>query len=486
MIAPLNDSSYLGIKIDADALLKPYKDNIKLSLWIALVLMLIAFPVVLIATNYIVKPIRALILENEKIKNRKFSDVKKIKTHIIELDDLSDSLLSLSNSVQAYEKVQEELLDSMIKLIAEAIDEKSPYTGGHCERVPEIALLLLDAATKSKEGVFNDFSFTGKDELREFEIGAWLHDCGKVTTPEFVVDKATKLETIYNRINEVRMRFEVLWRDAEIEYLNNRITQEDMEIKQASLIKDFEFIAEVNMGGEFMDEEKQERVKAIGQQEWQRNFDDKLGLSDVEKERYGDSDDESLPVQEKLLSDKASHIVKRKNFNHDAYQSQGFKIPVPEYLYNYGEIYNLCIARGTLSEEERFKINEHVIMSIKMLEKIPFPENMKNIPEYAGTHHETLIGTGYPRQLSKDDLSVPARIMVLSDIFEALTASDRPYKKAKTLSDSIKIMSFMVKDQHIDADLFSLFLSSGVYKKYADKYLKSEQIDEVDIAPYLV
>lgn len=485
MLSPLRGDSYLGVKIDADALLKPYWSSIKRSLVLAMILLLVLLPIVLIGTSYIVKPIRALKLENEKIKNRKMHEVTKIKTHILEFEELSDSLVSMSSSIQQYEKDQENLLDSMVKLIAEAIDEKSPYTGGHCERVPKIAFLLLDAASQSTKGVFNEFSITTEDELREFEIGAWLHDCGKVTTPEYVVDKATKLETIYNRINEIRMRFEVLWRDAEIDHLNGKLSQEELQTRKDNLIKDFEFIAEVNMGGEFMDEEQKERVKTIAQQEWLRHFDETLGLSATEKGRFVSNEDEVLPVREKLLSDKINHIVERKNFNHEKYESQGFKIPVPEHLYNYGEVYNLCIERGTLSEEERYKINEHVIMSIKMLEKIPFPEGMKKIPEYAGTHHETLIGTGYPRKLSKDELSIPARIMAVADIFEALTASDRPYKKAKTLSESIKIMSFMVKDQHIDADLFNLFLSSGVYKKYAENYLLPEQIDDVDISGYL-
>jgi HD-GYP domain-containing protein (c-di-GMP phosphodiesterase class II)/ABC-type amino acid transport substrate-binding protein len=485
MLTPLRDHSFLGVKIDADSLLKPYEDSLKRSLFIALLLLLILLPIVLLGTSYIVKPIRALILENEKIKNRKMDEVTKIKTSIVEFEELSDSFVSMSASIQQYQKDQENLLDSMVKLIAEAIDEKSPYTGGHCERVPKIAFLLLDAASKSTEGVFDEFSFTTEEELREFEIGAWLHDCGKVTTPEYVVDKATKLETIYNRINEIRMRFEVLWRDAEIDYLNNKLSQEELQTRKDSLIKDFEFIAEANMGGEFMDDDQKERVKTIAQQEWLRNFDETLGLSEIESARFEGRENEVLPVRENLLSDKTHHIVERKNFNYGKYESQGFKLPVPEHLYNYGEIYNLCIERGTLSPEERYKINEHVIMSIKMLEKIPFPEGMKKIPEYAGTHHETLIATGYPRKLSKDELSVPARIMAIADIFEALTASDRPYKKAKTLSASIKIMSFMVKDQHIDADLFSLFLSSGVYIKYAETYLLPEQIDDVDISTYL-
>jgi len=488
----VSEDTYLGIKLDADKLLKPYRENIQYSMYIALILLFLSLPIILMSTNLIVKPIESLIIENEKIKHRDFSKVKEIETNIIEFKDLSHSLLTMSESIQAYQKSQEEMLDSIIKLIAEAIDAKSPYTGGHCERVPEIAQLLLDEANSSNEDVFKTFSLTSKDALREFEIGAWLHDCGKVTTPEYVVDKSTKLETIYNRIHEVRMRFEVLWRDAQIEYMYTQLEGEDkqtsleaLHVKQNQLLEDYNFIASVNIGGEFMDEAKQERVQKIASKEWQRHFDDRVGLGEIESLRYKDEAIEELPTTEKLLDDKSFHIVERENFDYEGYTDEGFKEEVPTHLYNYGEVYNLCIAKGTLSKEERYKINEHVIMSIKMLEKIPFPSQLKNIPEYAGTHHETLIGTGYPRKLTKDELSIPARIMAIADIFEALTASDRPYKKAKTLSASIKIMSFMVKDQHIDADLFKLFLSSGVYKIYAEKYLKSEQIDEVDVESYI-
>ena len=483
--ALLNAEGYMGIKVDADKLLKVYKDNISYSFLIALLLLLLAIPIIYISTNSIVKPIKALILENNKIKERKFSEVNAIETNIRELQELSSSLLSMSQSIQTYERSQEALLDSIIKLIAEAIDEKSPYTGKHCERVPTIAKMLLNAANGSDASVFKDFSLSTKDELREFEIGSWLHDCGKVTTPEYVVDKSTKLETIYNRIHEIRMRFEVLWRDLQIGYLKKDISLDELHNKQKQLSEDFEFVASVNIGGEFMSEEKQERIKKIAMMQWQRNFDDRLGLGQVEELRYKTETSGYLPVTEQLLSDKPEHIVERENFNYKEYEEEGFKLDVPEHLYNYGEIYNLCVEKGTLTEEERYKINEHVIMSIKMLEKIPFPPNLTKIPEYAGTHHETLIGTGYPKQLKKNELSIPSRIMAIADIFEALTASDRPYKKAKTLSESIKIMSFMVKDQHIDKDLFELFLTSGTYKIYADKHLKTEQIDEVKIDDYL-
>lgn len=478
----------IGILMPTDILMQPYIEGITKAFYLALALIFLSIPLAFLLSSVIVKPIRSLMLENEKITNRDFEKVIKIETNIIELDNLSKSLLSMSKNIQEYQKAQEELLDSIIKVIAGAIDSKSAYTGGHCRRVPQIAQMLTKVASDTEDGLFKDFSFKSEDEWREFHIGAWLHDCGKVTTPEYVVDKSTKLETINNRIHEIRTRFEVLYRDAQITYLNEQLQNADKEQSleklhstQTQLIEEFEFIASANMGGEYMSQEKQERVKAIANREWVRNFDERLGLADVELLRYQGIEAKQTPVAEKLLSDKAEHLIKRENFNYKEYEEHGFKLEVPEYLYNYGEVYNLCVEKGTLNDEERFKINEHVIMTIKMLEQIPFPSHLTKIPEYAGTHHETMIGTGYPRKLSKADLSIPARIMALADIFEALTASDRPYKKAKTLSESLKIMSFMVKDEHIDRDIFELFLNSGVYMKYAEAHLKPEQIDEVDI-----
>ena len=488
---PLDNNLYLGIIVPSKPLYAPYVRSIQYSFSIAFLMLLVLIPIIFFVTNRIVKPIKELITENDKIKNRNFSEVKNINTNIIEFIELSQSFVNMSSSISTYQKAQADLLDAIVKLIAEAVDAKSHYTGGHCERVPQIAELLIHAASESKEEIFQHFSMTDKDALKEFEIGAWLHDCGKVTTPEYVVDKATKLETINNRIHEIRTRFEVLWRDAQIVYLEALLHGEDkqkaleiLNTRQKQLLEDFDFLAEVNVGGEFMSPEKQVRVKEIANQEWQRHFDNRLGLGELELMRFS-SPNQTLPATEKILSDKAEHIIQREYFNYEQYKKDGFKEEVPEYLYNYGEIYNLCIEKGTLTTEERYKINEHVIMSIKMLEKIPFPANMTKIPEYAGTHHETLIGTGYPRKLTKEDLSIPARIMAIADIFEALTASDRPYKKAKTLSQSLKIMSFMVKDQYIDKDIFELFLREELYLTYAKQYLKDEQIDEVCIEDYI-
>ncbi|WP_345974421.1 HD domain-containing phosphohydrolase [Sulfurimonas sp. HSL3-7] len=485
-------NTYLGISVDTDEMLKPYLDNIAYSLLAALLLFVLSIPFVILVTSQIVRPIKALMVENEKIMHRHFDEVITVKTNIIELSQLSDSLVTMSKSINAYQEAQKELMDSFIRLIADAIDAKSPYTGGHCKRVPILATMLVKEAGKADTGTLKAFSFTTKDEMEEFERGAWLHDCGKITTPEYVVDKATKLETIYNRIHEIRTRFEVIWRDIEIAYLEGIIkgdNQEELERwrdeEHQALTDDFRFVAETNIGGEFMSEARKDRIQTIGKRTWLRRFDDRLGLSDTELMRYSEEDTATLPVRENLLGDRSEHIVKRVDFDEEGYEKAGFKLDVPTHLYNYGEIYNLCIEKGTLSEEERFKIQEHVIMSIRMLEQLPYTDDMKRIPEYAGTHHETLIGTGYPRALNADDLSIPARIMAIADIFEALTASDRPYKKGKTLSQALKIMRSMRDDQHIDAELFELFLRSGVYRRYANEHLKKEQIDEVDIELYL-
>jgi HD-GYP domain-containing protein (c-di-GMP phosphodiesterase class II) len=399
----------------------------------------------------------------------------------------------MSQSIQDYQQSQQELMDSFIRLIADAIDEKSAYTGGHCHRVPKLAMQLAKEVHNKTEGKFKSFQFADADAWREFEMGALLHDCGKVTTPEYVVDKATKLETIYNRIHEIRTRFEILWRDSEIQYYQALLKQQQnpetlIQIKttqQQTLIDDFSLISAANIGGEFMSDDKITQLHRIAKKTWIRHFNDRLGLSNAELLRYQTIHQAPLPATEYLLTDKPEHIIQRLNFNNNDYLKQGFKVNVPKSLYNYGELYNLCIQKGTLSEEERFKINEHVIMTIKMLEQLPFPEHMQKIPEYAGTHHETMKYTGYPRKLGKAQLSIPARIMAIADIFEALTASDRPYKKGKTLSEALRIMSFMRNEEHIDGDLFTIFLQSELYYDYAKKYLKKEQLDKITLSEFL-
>jgi HD-GYP domain-containing protein (c-di-GMP phosphodiesterase class II) len=388
-------------------------------------------------------------------------------------------------------QAQKDLLDAIIHMVAGAIDAKSPYTHGHCQRVPEIAKDLARAAHDADEGTFSEFKLTD-DEWYELHIASWLHDCGKVTTPEYVVDKATRLETISNRLHEIRTRFEVLWRDAEIEYLKSLAdgSADDAEAKDRldqrldEIRRNYQFIAECNSGETFMNDERIERVKEIGAQTWTRHLDDRIGLSHDELERAKRTPSPDLPVEERLLADKVEHLFYRDGpaFGDNP---RGFKMDVPEYLYNQGEIYNLCVQRGTLTAEERFKINEHIVETINMLGSLPFPKELRRVPEWAGNHHEKLDGNGYPRRLGADDLSVLARIMAVADIFEALTASDRPYKPPKKLSTSLRIMSSFRDEGHICPDLFDLFLTSGVFRKYGEEHLRPEQVDEVDVAEYL-
>lgn len=346
----------------------------------------------------------------------------------------SQAAIALDNKLLM--EAQKNLLESFIMMIAAAIDAKSPYTGGHCERVPVIAEMLMDEVCRANEGPFSGFSMS-EDERYELHIAAWLHDCGKVTTPVHVMDKATKLETITDRIETVRARFEILKRDAKIAYLEEIVggaerasAKERYDAQLRLLSEDLEFVERANVGGEFLPPEAQARISQIGELRYQAG----------EKSR-------------RLLDDE--------------------------------EVKNLSISRGTLTEEERLIINGHMVQTARMLDALPFPRNLRRVPEYASGHHETMDGRGYPRGIFAGDMSIPARAMAIADVFEALTATDRPYKKGKTLSESMRIMGFMKKDNHLDPELFDLFVTSGVYKKYAEKYLSPSLIDEVDEAALL-
>ncbi len=386
-------------------------------------------------------------------------------------------------------KAQKDLLEAFIHVVAGAIDAKSPYTHGHCQRVPEIAKMLAEKAHNTSQGPFRDFSLN-EDEWYELHIASWLHDCGKVTTPEYVVDKSTKLETLYDRIHEIRTRFEVLWRDAEIAYLRNLTDglPEDPEARRRleerwdEIRADWAFIAECNQGEIFMIQERLDRVDQIATQTWERHLDDRLGLSHEELERKKIVPAQNLPTTEYLLADKIEHLIERPGhgpiFGDNPH---GFDMDVPEYLYNQGEIYNLCIQRGTLTTEERFKINDHIIQTINMLGRLPFPRELKRVTDWAGNHHEKLDGTGYPRRLGGDDLSIPERIMAIADVFEALTATDRPYMRPKNMSVALKIMATMRDSGHLCPDLFEFFLDSGVWRDYGQTYLQPEQMDEIDL-----
>lgn len=387
---------------------------------------------------------------------------------------------------------QKALLESFIQLIAAAIDAKSPYTGGHCQRVPELTKLLAQAACDARDGPFRDFSLD-EEQWEAVHVASWLHDCGKVTTPEYVVDKATKLETICDRIHEIRMRFEVLKRDAEIAYWKGRAEGGDADalhatrdVDLAALDADFAFVARCNEGGESLASADVERLRRIAERTWERTLDDRLGVSWEERQRMERHAPAPLPAVEPLLADKPEHVVLRAAGERLAPDNPWrFKLDPPLNRYDRGELHNLTIGRGTLTAEERYKINDHIVQTIIMLEKLPFPRHLQDVPEIAGGHHEKMDGTGYPRGLTRAEMSPVARMMAIADIFEALTAVDRPYKKGKRLSEALAIMARMRREQHVDAELFELFLTSGVYRRYAERHLQPEQIDDVDIASLL-
>ena len=357
----------------------------------------------------------------------------------LEMQEQVESLASQGAVALTNKRLVEELktlFESFIKLIATAIDKKSEYTGGHCARVPVITMMLADAVADMKEGKYKDFSMN-EDERYELYIAAWLHDCGKVATPPHVVDKGTKLETIFDRIELFRTRMELFKRDAEIAFLKRQLNGQASDkfddefnetIRQAE--ENMNFLEGCNVGGEFMKPDLQDRVRSIGNQQ--------VNL-------YG----------------------KNQNFLSDE------------------EMENLNIPKGTLLPEEREIINDHIVITIEMLEQLPYPKHLKNVPEFAGGHHEKMDGTGYPKGLNANQMSTQAKMMAIADIYEALTAADRPYKEGKKLSAAMRIMGFMKNDYHIDEDLFEIFVESGVYKKYAEDYVAKTQIDEVNEASVL-
>ena len=326
----------------------------------------------------------------------------------------------------------EALFESLISLINAAIDDKSPYTGGHCERVPVLTMMLAEAVNNCQVGPLKGFTLTERDRY-ELKIAGLLHDCGKVTTPVHVVDKSTKLETIFDRIHLVDTRFEIIKREAEIELLRAGKTGAELERELAARLAvidaDREFLRRTNVGGEFMRDEDVARVNAIAKSyRWRR--------PDGETADFLSED----------------------------------------------ETKNLMIRAGTLNAEERGIINHHIEVTIEMLEKLPWPRHLKNVPEYAGGHHERMDGKGYPRGLTRDQMSVQARCMGIADIFEALTAKDRPYKKKKTVGESLAILGKFKLGGHIDPDLFDVFMWEKIYERYAREFLDPDQMDEIDLA----
>lgn len=337
----------------------------------------------------------------------------------------SQAAVALENRLLIAE--QNALLDGIIQMIALAIDTKSPHTGHHCEAIPIITEMIAEAACKQKKGVFKDFDFT-EEEWHELKVASWLHDCGKLTTPLSILEKETKLQTVFDRIALIETRLEVLLRDAEIAVLKGKMQQTEYNTIEQQYRNDLAFLNEINKGAEHVDDNTIARVDEIAKYTW------KPRLSDKRKTPFFTKD----------------------------------------------ELENLHIRKGTLTEAERKIMRDHIVVTIDMLESLPFPRNLRRVPEYAGGHHEKMDGTGYPKGLTRDEMSIPARMMAVADIFEALTSSERPYKKPNTLSEALTILANMKRNNHIDPDVFDLFVKEKVYLKYAKKHLLPEQIDTVD------
>jgi HD-GYP domain-containing protein (c-di-GMP phosphodiesterase class II) len=408
-------------------------------------------------------------------KNQVFSN--ELQAFIEQLSNLA----AISLSKYQLLKQQKNLLASFTKTIASAIDAKSPHTGGHCQRVPELTMAMVEAAQTDNDS-WKNFNLT-EEELEEIFLAAWLHDCGKLTTQDHVIDKSTKLDMFGNRIHEIRTRFEVLKRDVEIKALASHVDSKTLEMVQQqcqaeydTLTHEFEFVAKLNLGESFVSEHDVAALQRISNRTYVRTFDASIGLSWEERQRTTPKDS-LVGIHENVIADKHNHIIKRDLSHQD---DQRFTLKAPKHKYNFGEVYNLSITRGTLTPEERFLINDHIIQTIKLLEELPYPNYLASIPLIAGGHHEKMSGDGYPLSIEAEHLPVSARMLAIADIFEALTAKDRPYKTPKTLSQSLSILAKMAKDRHIDADLLTLFISQEIYMAYALKHLNPEQIDSVD------
>ncbi len=337
----------------------------------------------------------------------------------------------------------EALFESFIELINIAIDDKSPYTGGHCQRVPVLTMLLAEAAIRTQRGPLAEFALSTK-QLQELKLAGLMHDCGKLTTPVHVVDKATKLQTIFDRIELVATRFAVAKRDATIAALHQKLDlaarpggadaaamsaiDQALAHTWAQLDDDLAFLRQANIGGESMTPGQLERIQQIAH----RTLVDQAG-ADLS-----------------LLTD--------------------------------DEVHHLSVLRGTLTQQDRDIINGHAAMTHKMLSALPWPPHLRGVPEIAANHHERLDGKGYPRGLCAKQMSMQARIVAIADVFEALTAKDRPYKPGKSLSESLQILGRMAQERHVDPALFDVFVREKVYLDYAKQFLDPAQIDAVDEA----
>lgn len=324
-----------------------------------------------------------------------------------------------------------------IRTIATAIDAKSHHIGEHVRRVSKIADMIAKAIDKSNEGEYKNISYS-KQDLKQIHLAGLLHDVGKIAIPEYIMDKSKKLERIFDRIEVIDERIEILKRDIKIKYLEQEITalrnqetlhkniqdEEKRELLELDAIKDF--LHKANIGTEFLENNKITELQLLAEKTYQ-------------------------------FKENTVHFLRGD------------------------ELENLSIPRGTLTKSERDIIRNHAKVTVEILDSITFPKVLSQVPDIACNHHEKLDGTGYPRQLTRDQLTLEDQIMILADMFEALSASNRAYKEPNSMSEITSILQDLIKSNHMDKELVQFFFDSGIYREYAQTELKPEQQDTVNI-----
>ena len=322
-----------------------------------------------------------------------------------------------------------ELFEAFVKVMATAIDEKSPVTGGHIRRVADLTLTMAEVIHNHDEGAFKDRKFS-PDQMYELRIAAYMHDIGKVTSPVEIVEKAKKLQTIFDRIHYIRLRMDYIIQKVKLEGQQKKIELlerkadlseiKKVELKSEKQIQEMEdirlFINKCNEPGEFLEDETLDKLKEISLR------------------TYSDNEGQQQPF---ITED---------------------------------ELLNLSIRRGSITDAERKKMQDHAAVTLKMLKQIPFTKKLKNIPSFAGAHHEFINGKGYPLGLKGDEIPFEGKLMAVTDIAEALTASDRPYKKAMPLETVYRILRSMAGNGELDNEMVELFINEEIYKTYQEKH----------------
>jgi len=329
-----------------------------------------------------------------------------------------------------------ELFEAFIKAIAVSIDEKSKHTGGHIQRVTELCIMIAQKINQDNT-VFKTTSFS-LDQMDELRMAALMHDTGKITTPEYIISKSSRLETVHDRIELIKTRWELFKTNQKLIAAEKKLALFDQTTEQKAIVQ--------------IDKTCNEEINIL-----EKEFETLAHINSCKKVL-----NQNLIDQLKKIYEKSYNISGRLK---------------PEPCLTKDEFENLSILRGTLTTRERDIINSHAYLTEKILNKLPWPKKLADIPSIASSHHEKLDGSGYPLHLNKENLNIQARILAIADIFEALSAKDRPYKNPISLSQTIKILEQMGKNGLLDKNIIKIFFNSATHLEYAKKHLSESQID---------